>query len=319
MTDLATESPRAAALTGLRTIADCIRWGAGRLRSSRVMIGHSEDNPLDEARSLTLHALHLPHDAPGSFAQARLLDSEIEAVRALIQKRIDQRISAAYLIGRAQFAGLRLISDPRALVPRSPIAELIQNGFQPWLGQRSVQGVLDLCTGGGSIAVAMAVHRPDWQVDALDLSADALALAAENRDLHRLGARLNLLQSDLFGALTDQVYDLIVSNPPYITDDEYAAMPLEYGYEPKLGLTSGSDGLDACLRILRDAVPHLAEHGLMIVEIGEAQRALQKLLPTLPLNWIEFAVGQMGVFVIEASDLRKYQPIIRKCCAERGL
>jgi len=304
---------------GLRTIADCIRWGAGRLRSAGVLIGHSEDNPLDEARALTLHALHLPPQAPGSFAQARLLDAEVMQVRALIEKRIHERIPAAYLIGHAQFAGLRMISDPRALVPRSPIAELIETGFQPWLGQRPVQRVLDLCTGGGSIAIAMAVRRPDWQVDALDLSADALALAAENRDLHRLAGRLNLLQSDLFAALTDQVYDLIVSNPPYITDHEYAAMPVEYGYEPKLGLTSGSDGLDACLRILRDALPHLAQHGLLIVEIGEAQRALQRLMPALPLNWIEFKVGQMGVFAIEASDLQAHQPMIRAGCAARGV
>ncbi len=304
---------------GLLTLADIVRWGAGRLRAARVLIGHSEDNAVDEARSLVLHALHLPARVPGTFAQARLLDAEIAAAQALIERRISERIPAAYLIGTAEFAGLTLRSDARALVPRSPIAELIESGFQPWLGERPVRRVLDLCTGGGSIAVAMAARRPDWQVDALDLSADALALAAENVALHRLQGRLRLLQSDLFGALDDEVYDLIVSNPPYITDAEYAAMPGEYAHEPKLGLTSGADGCDACLRILRDAPRHLAEHGLLIVEVGEAERALKRLLPRLPLVWIEFRVGQMGIFAAEARDLRRHRGRISELCAQRRL
>lgn len=304
---------------GLRTLTDLIRWGAGRLRAERVLIGHSEDNALDEARSLVLHALHLPPRVPGTLAQAKLLDDEIAAVQGLIERRISERVPAAYLIGSAQFAGLTLRSDARALVPRSPIAELIENGFQPWLGGRPVQRVLDLCTGGGSIAVAMAVRRPDWRVDALDLSPDALALAAENVALHGLQSRLRLLQSDLFAALSEEVYELIVSNPPYITEDEYAAMPGEYRHEPKLGLTSGQDGCDACLRILRDAPRHLAAHGLLIVEVGEAERALKRLLPELPLVWIEFSVGQMGIFAIEARDLRAHRDAIEQLCAARSL
>ena len=304
---------------GLRTLTDLIRWGAGRLRAERVLIGHSEDNALDEARSLVLHALHLPPRVPGTLAQAKLLDDEIAAVQGLIERRISERVPAAYLIGSAQFAGLTLRSDARALVPRSPIAELIENGFQPWLGGRPVQRVLDLCTGGGSIAVAMAVRRPDWQGDALDLSPDALALAAEDVALHGLQSRLRLLQSDLFAALSDEVYELIVSNPPYITEDEYAAMPGEYRHEPKLGLTSGQDGCDACLRILRDAPRHLAAHGLLIVEVGEAERALKRLLPELPLVWIEFSVGQMGIFAIEARDLRAHREAVERLCTARAL
>ncbi len=304
---------------GLRTLTDLIRWGAGRLRAARVLIGHSEDNALDEARSLVLHALHLPPRVPGTLAQAKLLDAEIVAVEALIERRIAERVPAAYLIGSAEFAGLTLRSDARALVPRSPIAELIENGFQPWLRGRAVQRALDLCTGGGSIAVAMAVHRPDWQVDALDLSADALALAAENVALHGLQGRLRLLQSDLFAALRDEIYELIVSNPPYITEDEYAAMPGEYRHEPKLGLTSGFDGCDACLRILRDAPRHLSADGLLIVEVGEAERALRRLLPELPLVWIEFSVGQMGIFAIEARDLRAHRDAVERLCVARSL
>lgn len=312
-------TPARGAQASLRTIADCVRWGAGRLRASRVLIGHSEDNPLDEARSLVLHALHLPARLPATFAQSRLLESEVEAAQALIEKRIAERIPAAYLIGSAEFAGLSLRSDARALVPRSPIAELIQSGFQPWLGRRSVEHALDLCCGGGSIAIGMAVHRPDWQVDGLDLSADALALAKENRALHHLEKRLRLIQSDLFSALGDEVYELIVSNPPYITDAEYAAMPGEYRHEPKLGLTSGSDGCDATLRILRDAPRHLAADGLLIVEVGEAERALKRLLPDLPMHWIEFSVGQMGVFALDARDLRAGHAAVIRRCEQRGL
>lgn len=312
-------SPGSQVPTSLRTLADCVRWGAGRLRASRVLIGHSEDNALDESRSLVLHALHLPARLPATFAQSRLLDREIAAACALIDRRIAERLPAAYLIGSAEFAGLTLRSDARALVPRSPIAELIQNGFQPWLGRRPVTRVLDLCCGGGSIAIGMAVHRPDWQVDALDLSADALALAAENRALHRLEKRLRLIQSDLFSALDDEIYDLIVSNPPYITDAEYAAMPGEYRHEPKLGLTSGADGCEATLRILRDAPKHLAEHGLLIIEVGEAERALTRLLPELPMDWIEFSVGQMGIFALEARELRAGHGHIAQLCQQRGL
>lgn len=313
-------APDLASPRGLRTLADLIRWGAAELRRAGVLVGHSEDNALDEARSLALHALHLPREAPASFAQARLLDAEIEAVRALLRRRIDERVPAAYLIGRAQFAGIELVSDARALVPRSPIAELIEAGFQPWLGERLVTRALDLCCGGGSIAVAMAVHQPDWQVDGVDLSPDALALAAENLALHRLQDRLRLVESDLFAALgAHEVYQLIVSNPPYITDAEYAAMAAEYRHEPKLGLTSGADGCDACLRILRDAPAHLSADGLLIVEVGEAERALRRLLPQLPLQWIEFSVGPMGVFAVDAAALRAHAVGIAGLCAARGV
>ncbi len=287
----------------LRTLADLVRWGAGRLRAARVLIGHSEDNALDEARSLVLHALHLPARVPGTFAQARLLDDEIAAAQSLVERRIAERIPAAYLIGSAEFAGLTLRSDSRALVPRSPIAELIQNGFRPWLGERPVTAC--------STSVPAAVRSPSrWPRGArTGRSMHSTCRPTPSRWPPRISrcigleGRVRLLQSDLFGALDDEVYDLIVSNPPYITDAEYAAMPGEYAHEPKLGLTSGADGCDACLRILRDAPKHLVAHGLLIVEIGEAEHALKRLLPQLPLVWIEFSVGQMGVFALEAKAL----------------
>ena len=210
---------------------------------------------------------------------------------------------ACYLTGEAWFAGLCFRSDPRALVPRSPIAELIEAGFSPWADGVEVSRALDLCTGSGCIGIAMAVHNPGWQVDCVDISADALALAAENVERFEVGDRVRLLRSDLFAALQGERYDLIVSNPPYVTHDEYAAMPAEYAHEPRLGLTAGDDGLDLALAILGEAADHLSEDGVLVVEVGESQRALERLLPAVPFAWIEFRVGQMGVFALTREDL----------------
>ena len=294
----------------LQTIVDLIRYGASRFNAAGLTFGHSFDNALDEATQLTLHALHLPHDIGPAYGQARVTLAEKEEVLGLFLRRIEERVPAAYLTGEAWFAGLSFKSDPRALVPRSPIAELIESGFEPWLGGREVRRALDLCTGSGCIAIAMAHYNPDWHVDAVDLSDDALALAGENQE--RLHAEnLRLLKSDLFAALAGEHYDLIVTNPPYVTNDETDALPREYSHEPELGLRAGDDGLDLALRILRDAPLHLTEDGLLICEVGEAENALVKLLPELPLAWVEFKVGQMGVFVAERHDLVAHHAKIR--------
>ena len=286
----------------LRTIIDLIRYGASRFNAAGLSFGHSYDNALDEATQLVLHALHLPHDLPPAYGNARITLAEKEDVLALFLRRIEERVPAAYLTGEAWFAGLSFKSDERALVPRSPIAELIANGFEPWLGGREVRRALDLCTGSGCIAIAMAHYNPDWHVDGTDLSAEALSLAGENQQRLHVD-NLRLLQSDLFSALQGEHYDLIVSNPPYVTDDETDALPPEYAHEPELGLRAGEDGLDLVLRILRDAPLHLTEEGMLVCEVGEAERALVRLLPELPLAWVEFKVGQMGVFVVERQDL----------------
>ena len=303
----------------LQTIVDLIRYGASRFNAAGLTFGHSFDNALDEATQLTLHALHLPHDIGPAYGQARVTLAEKEEVLGLFLRRIEERVPAAYLTGEAWFAGLSFKSDPRALVPRSPIAELIESGFEPWLGGREVRRALDLCTGSGCIAIAMAHYNPDWHVDAVDLSDDALALAGENQE--RLHAEnLRLLKSDLFAALAGEHYDLIVTNPPYVTNDETDALPREYSHEPELGLRAGDDGLDLALRILRDAPLHLTEDGLLICEVGEAENALVKLLPELPLAWVEFKVGQMGIFVVERHDLVKHNARIRELAdaRERG-
>ena len=300
----------------LSTIIDLIRYGASRFNAAGLTFGHSYDNALDEATQLTLHALHLPHDIGPAYGQARVTLAEKEEILALFLRRIEERVPAAYLSGEAWFAGLSFKSDPRALVPRSPIAELIESAFEPWLGGREVRRALDLCTGSGCIAIAMAHYNPDWHVDGVDLSDDALALAHENQA--RLHAdNLRLLHSDLFSALSGEHYDLIVSNPPYVTDAETDALPREYSHEPELGLRAGGDGLDLALKILRDAPLHLTDEGLLVCEVGEAEQALVRLLPELPLAWVEFKVGQMGVFVAERHDLVAHNARIRELADAR--
>lgn len=302
----------------LATIIDLIRYGASRFGEAGLSFGHSYDNALDEATQLTLHALHLPHDLSPAYGQARVTASEKAEVLALFDRRVNERIPACYLTGEAWFAGLCFLSDPRALVPRSPIAELIEVGYQPWLGDREVSRALDLCTGSGCIAIATAVHQPYWQVDAVDLSTDALALAQANVERFDVGERVRLIQSDLFAGLAGERYDLIVTNPPYVTHAETDALPPEYAFEPELGLRAGDDGLDLALRILRDAPAHLSEDGVLICEVGESERALVALLPEVPFSWVEFRVGQMGVFVIERDDLVRHQARIRELAEARG-
>ena len=295
----------------LHTIVDLIRYGASRFNGAGLTFGHSYDNAIDEATQLVLHALHLPHDLGPAYGQARVTASEKADILALFARRIDERVPAAYLTGEAWFAGLSFKSDPRALVPRSPIAELIESGFEPWIGDLEVGRALDLCTGSGCIAIAMGHDNPNWDVVGIDISDKALALAEENKA--RLHAdNVAFLKSDLFGALEGEVFDLIVTNPPYVTHEETDALPAEYAHEPELGLRAGDDGLDLALKIMRDAPDHLSEGGLLVCEVGEAERALVALLPEVPLAWVEFRVGQMGIFVATRGDLLAHHARIRE-------
>ena len=300
----------------LHTIIDLIRYGASRFNAAGLTFGHSHDNALDEATHIVLHTLHLPPDLGPAYGQARVTAAEKAEILALFARRIDERIPAAYLTGEAWFAGLSFKSDSRALVPRSPIAELIESGFEPWLGGRPVHRALDLCTGSGCIAIAMGHYNPDWHVYGIDISDDALALAEENRQ--RLHAdNVHLLKSNLFEGLLGTHYDLIVTNPPYVTNDETDALPQEYSHEPELGLRAGDDGLDLVLKILRDAPLHLSQDGLLICEVGESERALVKLLPDVEFAWIEFKVGQMGIFAVECSELIAHNARIRELADAR--
>ena len=301
----------------LSTIIDFIRYGASRFSAAGLTFGHSHDNPIDEATHLILAALHLPPDLPPAYGTGKLVAEERERVLALIERRVTERVPVAYLVGETWFAGLKFKSDRRALVPRSPIAELIESGFAPWLDHRHVERALDVCTGSGCIGIAMAEYNPDWHVDIVDISPEALSLARENIAFQHVEDRVEAIQSDLFAGVRGRRYDLIVSNPPYVTEDEYAAIPGEYRHEPKLGLTSGEDGLDLCLRMLDEAADYLTEDGLLIVEVGESERALNALLPEVPFVWIEFKVGAMGVFALERRDLVEHAKAIRTVAQAR--
>lgn len=291
------------AIDELSSIRDFLRWGASQFNAAGLFFGHGTDNPWDEAEQLVLHALHLTPPLADEWLAARLTRTEREQVFDNLRRRIDERIPAAYITGQAWFAGLPFAVDERVLVPRSPIAELIEKRFEPWLIQ-SPQRILDMCTGSGCIGIACALTFADAEVQLCDISWDALAVAEENIQLHGLEERVFALQSDAFAALQGQVFDLIVSNPPYVDAHEMANLPDEYRAEPELGLASGDDGLDFTRQLLAQAAEHLSETGLLVVEVGYSWPALVAAYPQLPFTWVEFARGGEGVFVLSAQDLR---------------
>ncbi|WP_018143964.1 50S ribosomal protein L3 N(5)-glutamine methyltransferase [Thioalkalivibrio sp. AKL6] len=290
--------------TGLRTLRDFIRFGASQFRGAGLTFGHGTDNAFDEAAWLVLHTLHLPLDLPESWWDSRLSEAERTRVVAVLRERIATRKPAAYLTREAWFAGLPFYVDERVLVPRSPLAELIAAGFEPWLDPDGVTRALDLCTGGGCIGIAMALALPQAQVDLADVSPDALAVARINIERHQMGEQVRALQSDVFDGLqAGDRYDLIVSNPPYVDAEDMAALPDEYRHEPALGLAAGGDGLDIVRRILDGAREHLTEDGALIVEVGNSQAAVEAAFPDLPMIWLEFEAGGHGVFLVYARDL----------------
>lgn len=289
------------------TIEQVIRQGAERFEQAGLFFGHGTDNAIDEAAWLVLHALHLPPEIPECVYATPLTEAELESVEAILQRRIDSRMPAAYLTGTAWFCGLKFFVDPRVLVPRSPLAELIVDGFYPWLGELKVKRVLDIGTGSGCIAIACAYAFVEAEVDAADISSEALAVAQRNIDHHQLQSRVRAVESDLFSALSDVRYDIIISNPPYVDEDDMAAMPDEFRCEPELGLASGSDGLDHARGILSRAAEHLNPGGLLIVEVGNSAEALAQRYPYVPFTWLDFAQGGDGVFLLTREALLEYQ------------
>ncbi|HUO83053.1 MAG TPA: 50S ribosomal protein L3 N(5)-glutamine methyltransferase [Gammaproteobacteria bacterium] len=291
-----------AAAASLDTVADFIRWGASRFNAAGLAFAHGTDNAVDEAASLVLHALHLPPEPPAYLLHGRLTREEKQAVIELLERRIRERRPAAYLTGRTWFAGLEILVDERVLVPRSPIAELIEGGFAPWLDPQRVSAVLDLGTGSGCIALACAVAFPRAAVDAADISPEALEVAARNIDAHGAGERVRLVRSDLFAGLAGRRYDLIVSNPPYLSEHELAGLPPEFAHEPRLGLVAGRDGLAAVSRILGEARRHLTDGGILVLEVGSAAQAVAQAWPELPFIWPEFSRGGSGVLMLTTQD-----------------
>ena len=297
---------------GLISIQDYIRWGASRFNAAGLFFGHGTDNALDEATQLILFALHLPPDLPVNYRDCRLTSDERVAVVDLFERRIAERRPAAYLTNKAWFAGLEFYVDENVLVPRSPIAELVEAGFDPWVDPESVRRVLDLCTGSGCIGIAAAVHLPDAKVDLADVSAAALQVAARNLGAHGLEERVRVLESDLFDALGGQRYDVIVSNPPYVSFAELESLPEEYQREPKLGLAGGESGLELVLRILRDAPDHLNDDGVLVVELGNTAAELEGRFPDVPFLWLEFERGGEGVFLMNRQQLVEFHPLFEQ-------
>lgn len=293
------------------TVGQAIDYCCQRLEDSDVFFGHGTDNPWDEAVQLVLHVADLPVDADDGVLPHPLAKDQVERLLALLERRIGAHEPLPYLTGTAWFAGLQFLSDPRALVPRSPLAELILADYRPWYAGPEPMRILDLCCGGGCIGLA-AAHYGSARVDLADIDADALALAADNRDHLGLQARVDIISSDLFSALAGRRYDLILSNPPYVDASDLASMPAEYHHEPERALGSGPDGLHITRLILLQARAFLEDTGLLVVEVGNSWEALERAYPGVPFTWLEFAHGGHGVFALSAAELREYEPLLRR-------
>lgn len=291
-------------LDDLHTIRDWLRWGTSRFNEARLFFGHGCDNAHDEAAWLILHALHLPPDRLDPYLDARLTRHERLAVLELLQQRIARRLPAAYLTHEAWQAGLRFYVDERVLIPRSYFADLLVEGFSPWVDDPyAVETALDLCTGSGCLAILMAHAFPNAQIDAADISADALAVAQRNVADYGLEDRIRLVQGDLFAGLGKRKFDLIISNPPYVTTQAMQALPAEYRHEPENALAAGDDGLDIVRRILSGAKAHLKPHGLLAVEVGHNRDLMDAAFPDLPLTWLDTESGDGKIFLLRKEDL----------------
>ena len=288
----------------LATLRDWLRWAVTRFGEARLAFGHGIANAYDEATYLLLHALHLPLDRAEPFLDARLTAEERAQLAALFARRIGERIPAAYLTGEAWLGEFRFHVDKRVLIPRSYIAELLPDGLAPYVDSAdAVHEALDLCTGCGCLAILLAHAYPNADVDAVDVSSDALAVAQGNVSDYGLADRVNLIRSDLFANLRDKTYDLIISNPPYVTTTAMEELPPEYRHEPALALAGGADGLDAVRVIIDAAARHLSPRGTLVVEVGDGKDAVEATFPRLPFVWLATASSADAVFLLKREDL----------------
>ena len=289
------------------TVAQCIQRGVAQFDAADVYFGHGTDNALDEAAELVFYATDLRHEDAAQVYDRVLTAAQISAVERLFERRIRERVPAAYLTHRMWFAGHEFYVDERVLVPRSPIAELIEASFEPWIDPQRVRTILDIGTGSGCIAIASALALPTATVDAADISSDALEVTRINIEKYGLNDRVRAVQSDVYSNLDNRRYDVIVTNPPYVGREELDSLPSEYRREPELGLFGGDDGLDIMRRILVDAAAHLEPEGILIGEVGNTEIALEGAFPTVPFVWLEFERGGGGVFVLTQQELARLQ------------
>lgn len=298
------------AISDLHSMLDMVRWTVSRFNDAELFYGHGTDNAWDEAVSLVFYALHLPHNLTAqtgdSLFSARLTKSERSKVAELVLQRVQTRLPLPYITHEAWFCELPFYVDERVLIPRSPFAELIQQKFEPWLQLNTPQRILDMCTGGGCIAIALAYAFDDAQVDAVDISADALTVAELNIEEHGLTDRVYPLYSDLFSQLQGQQYDLIVSNPPYVDAEDMADLPVEFQHEPELALAAGEDGLDLVDTMLAQAGDFLTEQGVIFVEVGNSLVHMEARFPGLDIQWVELAQGGHGIFAVTKAALDSY-------------
>jgi len=284
-------------------VEQLIRTIAGRFEEADLSYGHGTDNALDEAAWLVFATLELSHDHAPAVYTVEVDDTEARAALDIAQRRVRERVPLAYLINQAYFAGHEFYVDERVLIPRSPFAELILARFSPWLEVKAVRSAVDLGTGSGCIAIAIAHAFPDTCVDAVDISADALDVTSMNIERHGLTHRVTAVKSDFFAKLSGRQYDLIVSNPPYVDRQDMESMPDEFHHEPELGLAAGDDGLESVHKILRDASRFLTDNGILVCEVGNSQPALELAYPNTAFVWLEFSEGGAGVFVLTKNDL----------------
>ena len=289
-------------LQNLRTIRDLVRWGASEFARAGLVFGHGTDNALDEAFHLVVWKLRLPLDLPAVYLEAQLTETERSEVIDLLTARVLTRKPAAYLTGEAWFAGLPFFVDERVLIPRSPIAELIERQFKPWLATPPAR-ILDLCAGSGCIGIACALAFPAAVVDLAEIESGALEVAERNVHRHGVERRVRIAAGDLFAPIGKQRYDLIVGNPPYVPHAEWAALAPEYRQEPRRALEAGSDGMNVVARILADAATHLEDRGTLVCEIGGSREEFDARFPEIPVAWPEFERGGDGVFVIAREEL----------------
>jgi ribosomal protein L3 glutamine methyltransferase len=304
------------AQANLRSLRDVLRYAVTRFNERPIFFGHGQLDAFDEAAFLVTRAMKLPLERMEIFLDAFLTHAEINTLIELIERRVKKRVPVAYLLGEAWLQGYRFNVDSRVIIPRSFIAELLKDQLAPWVADPgTVRSVLDLCTGSGCLAVIAADLFANAQVDAVDISVDALAVAARNVEEYGLGDRVRLTESDLFEALRASRYDLILCNPPYVTDHALSKLPREYSHEPTLALAGGPDGLDVVRRVMAEARAHLNPQGLLVVEVGDGRAAVEREYPRVPVTWATTSAGDDMVFVVRAEDLPAQAPATRSLTA----